>query len=106
MTDEELDAPLARDAFPAAFQRWRVTLAPGERRPTSAAEWADTFVFVEAGALVVDCAAGGRRAFRKGDVLVLGWVPLRTLHNPGIDPVTLLAVRRRKYGERRDAATD
>ncbi len=106
MTDETLDAALARDGLPPSFGRWRLSLAPGERRATSAAEWADTFVFVEAGTLQVQCAAGGLRTFRKGDVLVLGWVPLRTLHNPGIAPTTLLAVRRRKYCERRDTTTD
>jgi hypothetical protein len=89
---------LTRPALPARFERWRVTLAPGVERAMSPAEWAGALVLVERGRLEVTCRGGGRRLFDSGDLLVLGWLPLRLLRNPGPEPVHLVAVRRR--GER------
>jgi predicted enzyme related to lactoylglutathione lyase len=92
--DDELRNLLARPDLPAGFRRWRVVLAPRSARPTSGDEWANSIVLVEQGILEVECDAGGRRTFGAGDLLVLGWLPLRRLHNSGDVAVRLLAVRR------------
>ena len=92
---------LRRPDLPPEFERWRVHLAPLTARATSAAEWAGALVLVEAGTLEVECRAGGFRTFRAGDLLALGWLPLRTLHNRFGEPVRLLAVRRRGHAPRR-----
>lgn len=89
---------LARSAsgtLPPVFERWRVSLQPGEERPTEAAEWSGAIVLVESGTLDVHCTYGGHRTFVAGDMLALGWLPLRSMHNPWPEVVSLLAVRRR-----------
>ncbi len=85
---------LARDDLPASFERWSVALAAGTERPTSGDEWAGAIVLVQSGRLEVDCLAGGRRVFEAGDVIILGWLPLRLLRNAGAGEVRLVAVRR------------
>jgi Bacteriocin-protection, YdeI or OmpD-Associated/Domain of unknown function (DUF1905) len=92
-----LRPPLSREDLPPRFERWRVVLAPHASRPTSAGEWAGALVLVEAGALGVECVAGGRHRFTEGDLIALGWLPLRILHNEGPGRVELLAVRRRGH---------
>ena len=84
---------LQRPHLPAGFERWRVELRAGDQRPTDAAEWAGAMVLVEQGRLQVDCLAGGSRTFVEGDLLVLGWLPLRRLRNVGANDVRLLALR-------------
>lgn len=93
--DADLAEALGRADLPPTFERFRVTLAPGDRRPTRPAEWAGCLVLVERGAIEVDCDAGGMRSFAAGDLLALGWLPLRTLRNAGAGEACLLAVRRR-----------
>lgn len=93
--DADLAEALGRTDLPPAFERFRVMLAPGDRRPTRPAEWAGCLVLVERGAIEVDCGAGGVRSFPTGDLIALGWLPVRTLRNPGADEAWLLAVRRR-----------
>jgi predicted enzyme related to lactoylglutathione lyase len=94
MEGRELERLLERPDLTAAFERWRVVLPPGSERPTSAEEWSGAVVLVQAGALEVECLAGGRRTFAAGDLLVLGWLPLRSLRNVGLTEVRLLCVRR------------
>lgn len=84
---------LQRPRLPAGFERWRVELGVGRQRPTEAAEWAGAIVLVEQGRLRVECLAGGSRTFSEGDLLVLGWLPLRRLTNVGSNDVRLLAMR-------------
>lgn len=84
---------LQRPQLPAGFERWRVELAVGQWRATDAAEWAGAMVLVEQGELQVECLAGGSRTFVEGDLLVLGWLPLRRLRNVGTADVRLLALR-------------
>lgn len=96
--DAELIGLLTRPKLPATFERRQLTLAPGAEQPADPVAWADALVLVEQGRLEVECRARGRYTFVAGDLLVLGWLPLRTLHNPGDVPVQLVAVRRR--GER------
>ena len=93
--DAELVRLVTRPDLPPTFERWQLLLAPGAERPADPGEWAGALVLVERGRLDVDCRVGGRHTFESGDLLVLGWLPLRTLRNPGPEPVRLVAVRRR-----------
>jgi hypothetical protein len=82
-------------AATAGFERWRTVLRAGERRPTTAAEWAGAIVYVERGVVEVGCVAGASRAFAAGDMLCLSVLPLRELRNPGPAEARLVAIRRR-----------
>jgi hypothetical protein len=93
--DADLAEALARPTLPPTVERFRLVLASGERRPTRPAEWAGCLVLVERGAIEVDCDAGGMRSFAAGDLLALGWLPIRSLRNPGSSDACLVAVRRR-----------
>lgn len=93
--DPDLVEALGRPDLPPSFERFRVVLAPGEQRPTHAADWTACLVLIERGTIEVDCDAGGMRSFLAGDLLALGWLPIRTLRNPGVGEACLLAVRRR-----------
>jgi hypothetical protein len=93
--DADLAEALGRRDLPPAFERFRVVLAPGERRPTRPADWAGCLVLVERGTVDVDCDVDGMRSFATGELIALGWLPLRTLRNPGADEACLLAIRRR-----------
>lgn len=86
--------PRTRAALPLAYERWRVELAPGAERESVSGEWSGTLVLIESGRLEVSCLAGGRHTFGTGDLLALGWLPLRRLRNTGRIPLRLLAVRR------------
>jgi hypothetical protein len=86
---------LARKTLPARFERWRLRLPAGASRLTSAEEWAGALVLVERGCLAAECTVGGTRTFCEGDLLALGWLPLRRLVSVGEDDLELLAVRRR-----------
>jgi hypothetical protein len=85
---------LAVGQLPPAYERWRLTLAPGEARPSDAALWAGAIVLVASGEIEVECLTGGCRRFVAGDLVALGWLPLRSLRNRGRLPVELVAVRR------------
>jgi hypothetical protein len=93
--EAELARLVTRPDLPRTFERWQLELAPGAERRTAAAEWAGALVLLAAGRLEVDCRVGGRHTIEAGDLLVLGWLPLRVLRNPGRVPVRLVAVRRR-----------
>jgi hypothetical protein len=96
--DDDLLALLARADLPAAFERRRLVLAPGVGGTTGPVPWAGALVLVEQGRLEVDCAARGRHVFGPGEVLVLGSLPLVSVHNPGQTALRLTIVHRR--GER------
>ncbi|MDP8904702.1 MAG: hypothetical protein M3N29_05205 [Chloroflexota bacterium] len=87
--------PLLQPRLPAGFDRWRLSLPAGAERATSAQEWAGALVMVEQGTIEVSCVAGGRCRFVAGDVLALGWLPLKALRNPGPGVMQLVAIRRR-----------
>jgi hypothetical protein len=95
VSDDELPDALLGGSLPSAYQRWRLELAPGSERDTSAAEWAGALVLIESGTIDVGCLAGGQRTFVEGDLLALGWLPLKWMRNPGADVARLVAVRRR-----------
>jgi hypothetical protein len=92
---QRLTAALLRGRLPAAFERWRVVVPPGFELPTTAAEWAGALVLIEQGAIEVDCHSGAFRRFVAGDLLALGWLPLKTIRNPTTEDAALIAVRRR-----------
>jgi len=77
------------------FESWRLALAPGDRRLSSALEWTDALVLVEDGRVRVECLGGGEWTYARGDLLVLAWLPLLALVNPGTEDARLLAIRRR-----------
>ena len=77
-----------------------VTIAGGATRPYRAPEWTDTLVVVEHGEIELVGVGGGRTRFGRGDVLCLGVVALRALHNPGRRPALLAAVSRRRPATR------
>lgn len=85
---------LLRGDLPDRFRRWSLVLAPFEERPTSPSEWAGAVVLVRDGAVEVECSAGGRRTFRRGDLLVFDGVPVRVLRNPCAAATHLVAVGR------------
>jgi hypothetical protein len=94
MTGEDA-AWLTRPDLPEAFERWTLAMPPGSRRPTAPDEWAGALVRLDEGELEVRCAEGGREVFRAGHLIALGWLPIVELHNPGVGPMRLVAVRRR-----------
>jgi quercetin dioxygenase-like cupin family protein len=84
--------------LPPRFELRVVTMAPGQLWAYDQAEWRDALVVVERGELVLECRAGSRRCFGRGDVLCLEGLPLRALHNRGPEPVVLAVVSRRGAG--------
>ena len=78
-----------------AFVRREVTVAPGDQRPYDPAEWWDAIVFVQEGEIELECRAGQRTRFKRGDILWLTGLPLCALRNHGPDPAVLVAVSRR-----------
>jgi quercetin dioxygenase-like cupin family protein len=79
----------------ARFARRQVVLDPGDSRPYQQAEWDDALVIVKRGEIDLECLAGGRMRFVAGDMLWLSGLPLRSLQNPGPEPVVLMAISRR-----------
>jgi hypothetical protein len=80
--------------LPDGFERWIVSLSPGQVRVSSAAEWSGALIVVDAGTVEVGCFAGATTTFATGDVLALSCLPLRWLRNPGLDDARIVAVRR------------
>ena len=73
-------------------------MEPGATRPYRDADWWDSLVVVEHGAMELECVRGGRRRFEAGAVMWLAGLPLVALHNPGPEPVLLAAVSRTSKG--------
>lgn len=80
--------------LPDRFERWSVSLDPGQVRASAAAEWSGALVVVDAGTIEVGCFGGGTATFAAGDVLALSCLPLRWLRNPGTEVARIVAVRR------------
>jgi hypothetical protein len=95
--DDGLDlTPLA-----IGFERWRMVVASGAERPTSAEEWADALVIVEHGAIEVVCRDGSRQTYPSGSILCLSWVTVARLRNHGPGDAVIAAVRRRPRPDQR-----
>jgi hypothetical protein len=73
-----------------------VVVAPGHRLAFHPEGWPDALVVVEGGELGVEWLGGSRQHFICGDLLWLGGLPLRALHNPGCEPAVLTLVSRRQ----------
>jgi hypothetical protein len=86
--------------LPAGFVRREIMVAPRASRPYDAVEWRDSLVVVERGEIEVECLRGGSRRFACGTVMWLTDLSLRTIHNRGDEPVVLVAIARRRTGER------
>jgi quercetin dioxygenase-like cupin family protein len=80
--------------LPPSFVRREVVVAPGGERPFREADWSDSLVIVARGEIDLQCHAGGRTRFVRGDILWLTGLPLRALRNPGREPTVLVAVSR------------
>jgi quercetin dioxygenase-like cupin family protein len=80
--------------LPKSFELRVVTFPPGSEQPYQEADWSDAIVVVEQGEIEVECTRGGRRQFRRGAILWLVGLPLRTLRNRGDEPAVLSAVSR------------
>ena len=107
MDDERPDeAPLSflGNPLPRWVNRASVTIGPGEVRPYDESEWRDALVIVEHGEVVLECTRGGFTTFRAGDVMWLSDIPLRRMHNYGVEPTVIVAVSR--TGHRRQQAED
>jgi hypothetical protein len=83
------------DADAPGFILRAVAVAPGCERAYDEAEWRDAIVSVTCGEIELESLSGSRYRFRSGDVLWLAGLPLRALHNSGVEPALLLAVSRR-----------
>lgn len=82
--------------LPPSFELRLVVVAPRAERPYDEAEWRDAIVVVEHGRVELECRAGGRTGFGRGDLFWLFGLPLRALHNTGPEPAVLTAVSRRR----------
>jgi quercetin dioxygenase-like cupin family protein len=102
--DDHEPVSFRRRALPPRFTRTETAFAPGATRPYREAEWRDALVVVEEGEIELECLGGGRRTFRRGDVLCFAGLPLRALRNPGTAPALLVAVSRVRSDECRPAA--
>lgn len=91
----QLTPRLLRDPLPSEFERWHLVVAEGAELETRASDWAGAIVAIESGTLVVGCIDGGHRTFVAGDLLALGWLPLKWMRSIGPGDVRLTAVRRR-----------
>jgi hypothetical protein len=80
----------------APFERRVLVLPPGSRRPYRPEEWWDALVSIDRGRIQLECVVGPARTFGRGDLLWLGGLGLRSIHNPGPDPAVLTAVSRRR----------
>jgi hypothetical protein len=80
-----------------SFELRLVAINPGLERTYDEADWRDSLVVVERGDIELEFLGGGRRRFRRGDVLWLSGLSLRALRNRGLEPALLLAVSRSGY---------
>lgn len=96
MDDPRPESPLAflGSPLPRWVDRTAVTIEPGGVRPYVEAEWRDALVIVEQGEVVLECTRNGFTTFRAGDVLWLVDVPLRRMHNYGVEPTVIVAISR------------
>jgi hypothetical protein len=80
--------------LPPAFRLRAIAVAPGRARAFDDTEWRDALVVVERGEIELEFLTAGRRRYGRGDVLWLNGLSLRALHNRGLEPAVLVAVRR------------
>jgi hypothetical protein len=88
------------DGGGTAFVLRAIALAPGSERAYDEEEWRDAIVSVARGEIELECSSGLRHRFRCGDVFWLAGLPVRALHNRGLEPALLVAVTRRSTSRR------
>ena len=76
------------------FEVRLIAVAPGRTRAYDDAEWRDALVIVERGAIELEGLSGSRETFERGAVLWLAGLPLRALHNRGLEPTVIVVVAR------------
>jgi hypothetical protein len=86
-----IDRPL-----PPSFDLRVVAVPPGHARAYDEAEWRGALIVLERGEIELETLAGGRLRCGAGAVLWLVGLPLRALHNPGLDTALLAAVTRQR----------
>jgi hypothetical protein len=59
------------------------------------ADWEDSIIEIEAGAVELEMHDGEALEFRAGDVFLLAGLPVRALHNRGHIPAVLVTATRR-----------
>jgi hypothetical protein len=79
---------------PFGFEVRAVTMEAGGHRIYHAAEWEGALVVVACGEVELECLSGTKVRFGHGDLLWLAGLPLRALHNRGLEPALLVAVSR------------
>lgn len=101
--DSRPESPMAflGNPLPRWVNRTAVTIEPGGVRPYVEAEWRDALVIVEQGEVVLECTRKGFTTFKAGDVLWLVDVPLRRMHNYGVEPTVIVAISRMSRSGRR-----
>ena len=78
------------------FEIRAIIIDPGRERAFDDADWRGALVSVERGQIELVLRSGGSWRFARGDLVWLGGLPLRVLHNPGPEPAVLVAVSLRR----------
>jgi hypothetical protein len=79
---------------PPGFEVRAVAVEPGVDRIYHEAEWRDAIVVIACGEIELHDVDGDRHRFGCGDILWLVGLPVRAIHNPGVDSAVLVAVSR------------
>src|SRR5262249_54900154 len=85
-----------------SFERRVVTIPPQSTMPYEPVAWRDALVVVARGAVEVETESGQRQLFGGGALIWLDRMPVRRLRNPGIEPVVLGAVARKRSSSAED----
>jgi hypothetical protein len=80
---------------PRGLELRTVEVPAGAERIYEEAEWRDAIVVIARGEIELECLGGSRLRLERGTVLWLVGLPLRALHNGGVEAALLLAVSRR-----------
>jgi len=83
-------------ASQTGFEVRRVAVAPGRTRAYDEADWRGALVVVARGRIELEGLSGARRTFERGAVLWLVGLPLRALHNHGLEPTVMVAFTRQR----------
>ena len=83
-------------AYQTGFVVRRVAVAPGRTRAYDEADWRGALVVVAGGRIELEGLSGARRTFECGAVLWLVGLPLRALHNHGVEPTVMVAFTRQR----------
>lgn len=95
VTEDLLARLVAAPRLPEAFVRRVTELPPGGTRCYDPDEWRGAIVVVREGVVELRLASGVRRTFVPRDLLWLTGLDVTELHNPGLEGMALVSVRRR-----------